>query len=190
MGDGAVPRSASPRHVVSSTTRHAQRSGGVSGGAASSETRAPSRRIVWADQGLLPWDRVAWRMEEDREDDSRGAVGEPEVLDEVGTASRGALGWENLGKAWAVDSDDPSHEAGGGVRGAQCLKWEFRELDFRSSNVWLALTHEVPPLNMVKWNQISREEEEKRVHSLALERCDGYRVGVVTTRRSAVSRGC
>ena len=75
------------------------------------------------------------------------------------------MGWENLGKAWAADSDVILVAKLLVVSAAlsAAVKWGSLELDFPfEPNVWLAFALIGGPtaLNMVKWNQISREEEE------------------------------
>ena len=123
-------------------------------------------------KGLLPWEEgFAWRMEED-EGKAISTAEEPSTSpadprDASGDAASGGglVGWENLGKAWAADSDAVlvlkllvvSAALSAGV------KWGSLELDFPfEPNVWLAFALIGGPtaLNMVKWNQISREEEE------------------------------
>lgn len=123
-------------------------------------------------KGLLPWDEgFAWRMEEDEgktiptAEELSASPADPR--DESGDAASGGalVGWENLGKAWAADSDVILVAKLLVVSAAlsAAVKWGSLELDFPfEPNVWLAFALIGGPtaLNMVKWNQISREEEE------------------------------
>ena len=138
--------------------------------------------LPWEEGFVPPWEK---KKEEHGDDDVVAAVAEMAVEtadileqdaargisdlsgggDGGGTSSGGLIGWEDLSSAWAADSDVVLVLKLFAVSTAlsAVVKWGSLEVDFPfEPSVWLAFSLIFGPtiLNCVKWNQISKEEEE------------------------------